>query len=88
MDQQVKLETFKKLKKEIKKDTDYKDYVISINYRDIIADVFLDDYGQSYYLKIHFPTETKDYGCGTYNFAYEQEAIDIINYYLDNKLKK
>lgn len=73
---------FKKSKRKIKSDPDYNDYVKSFIYRDVEVDVFCDDYGQCYYVKFTINERLHEMSCGTYNFNYEQEAMDMVDYYL------
>ena len=54
-------------------------YFKTINYRGYKIDVFDDDYGQSCY----FYFNNHQYGCGTYNFEYEECIKYIVDEYLD-----
>ena len=50
----------------------------TITYRGISVDIFIDDYGQSYYC--YFDNECISFG--TYNFNYEED----VKYLIDKKL--
>ena len=71
----------------IKQDKDYNDYLSSLTYRDIEVDVFVDDYGQCFYIKFKLPNteEVQEIGLGTYNLAYKEETQDIIDYLLNKQ---
>ena len=61
------------------------EYVFTLFYRGVQADIFIDDYGQCYYAKINHGDTHLQWGLGAYNMSYEWEVKDIIDRLLDGQ---
>ena len=57
------------------------DYVFTVHYRGQDVDVFMDDYGQQYYIRGIQGFD--DYGLGSFNPNYEDEITSIVDHKID-----
>ena len=68
------------------KEDEYFKFVKEIECKEVIFQLYLDDYGQSYHLAWRDPktNEVKSWCCGTYN-SYEWDIEDIADYINEQK---
>ena len=74
-----------------KKDMKDDEYVCTMyvdEFKDLMIHIGQDDYGQCYFVEFVENDEVKSYGCGTYNFDYEDTAIFFLEKMIKRKLKE